>query len=64
MLGMELLTARDAAVILGVTPRQVTRLAKKGTLPVAHKNPASTGSYLFHRNDVEQLAARREQVAA
>jgi hypothetical protein len=56
---MDLLTARDAAVILGITPRQVTRLAKQGALPVAHKNPAITGSYLFLREHVEQLAGKR-----
>jgi excisionase family DNA binding protein len=53
-----LLTAADAARILGVVPARVRQLANEGQLP-----PAATtvgGTRLFRREDVEQLAEVRE----
>jgi DNA-binding transcriptional MerR regulator len=54
----KLLTAADAARILGVVPARVRQLANEGQLP-----PAATtvsGTRLFRLEDVEQLADARE----
>jgi DNA-binding transcriptional MerR regulator len=54
----KLLTAADAARILGVVPARVRQLANEGQLP-----PAATtvsGTRLFRREDVQQLADARE----
>jgi DNA-binding transcriptional MerR regulator len=54
----KLLTAADAARILGVVPARVRQLANEGQLP-----PVATtvsGTRLFRLEDVEQLAAARE----
>lgn len=51
----ELLSSAEASALLGKTPRTVTRMAKAGILPVAHKLPGSTGALLFRRADVERL---------
>ena len=53
----QLLTAADAARILGVVPARVRQLANEGQLP-----PAATtvgGTRLFRREDVQQLADAR-----
>ena len=53
-----LLTVADAARILGVVPARVRQLANEGQLP-----PAATtvsGTRLFRREDVEQLAEVRK----
>lgn len=59
MTSQSLLTVSATADLLGISARQVTRLAKNGTLPYAHKSPARTGAYLFHRDDVERIAKER-----
>lgn len=56
---MELATTQEAAAILGITSRQVTRLARNGTLPFAHKSPTRTGVYMFELDDVQRLARER-----
>jgi DNA-binding transcriptional MerR regulator len=53
----KLLTAADAARILGVVPARVRQLANEGQLP-----PVATtvsGTRLFRLEDVEQLADAR-----
>jgi DNA-binding transcriptional MerR regulator len=53
-----LLTVADAARILGVVPARVRQLANEGLLP-----PTATtvsGTRLFRKEDVEQLARVRE----
>ena len=53
-----LLTAADAARILGVVPARVRQLANEGQLP-----PAATtvsGTRLFRLEDVQRLAEVRE----
>ena len=55
MTEVELITAAEAGVILGRTPRTIQRLADAGTLTPAHKLPGRTGAYLFRRADVEAL---------
>jgi len=54
----KLLTAADAARILGVLPARVRQLANEGQLaPVA---TTVSGTRLFRQEDVERLAAARE----
>lgn len=60
----ELLGSTEAAELLGVTRRQITRYALSGKLPVALKTKGRTGTYLFRRSDVEALAAARHQESA
>lgn len=59
-----LLTAAQVAEIRGVTPKTVHRWAEAGRLPIATKLPGLRGAYLFHRADVEALAAERTKVSA
>lgn len=54
-----LLTAVDAAAILGVHKNHVTKLAKRGDLPTALKGPGLRGARFFQRDDVARLAAER-----
>lgn len=54
-----LLTAPEAARILGKSVRTVHRMALAGTLPAAHKLPGPTGAFLFDPADVEALIAER-----
>jgi hypothetical protein len=53
----DLIGTVEAATILGKSPRTVKRLAFTGKLPAALKMTGDTGAYLFHRADVERLAA-------
>lgn len=53
----ELITAAQAARILGVDSKTIRRRALAGLLPVAIKLPGFTGAYLFDRAAVEKLAA-------
>lgn len=43
----ELIPTSTAAELLGVTPRQVARLVKRGSIAPALKLPGTTGAYLF-----------------
>ena len=52
----DLITTNDAAVILGVTPSSVRRLAAEGKLPTAKE---ISGIRLFLRGAIERVAARR-----
>lgn len=54
----ELLTASDAARILGLSRDMVRILASKGALP---SQRAANGYHLFRRGDVEQLARVRAE---
>lgn len=53
----ELLTAKEAAQRLRVTPRTIARWAESGRLPHAHKIAGTTGAYLFRPEDVDAAAA-------
>lgn len=53
----ELVTAAEAAAILDVTPRTISRHADAGRLPTARKLPGRTGARLFRRSDVDELRA-------
>lgn len=53
----DLIGTVEAATILDKSPRTVKRFAFSGKLPPALKMSGDTGAYLFHRADVERLAA-------
>jgi excisionase family DNA binding protein len=52
----QILTASDAARILGISRDMVRVLARQGLLPATR---AANGYHLFRRGDVEQLARER-----
>jgi DNA-binding transcriptional MerR regulator len=52
----QLLTASDAARILGLSRDMVRILSQKGVLP---SQRAANGYHLFRRGDVEELARKR-----
>ena len=55
----ELLTAAEAATVLGVTARTIRRWAHDGTLPAAMILPGPTGAMLFDSDTVHRLAANK-----
>ena len=54
---------REAARILGYTPRTVTRLAGAGKLAYVAKLDGATSAYIFDRATVEAHAAHRTRLA-
>ena len=60
----DLISANEAADVLGASIATVTRLAKDGTLPTAVKAPGIRGARLFKRRDVERLAEKRAKASA
>lgn len=52
-----LIGAAQAAEILHVSRRQVSRYAERGRLRVAAELPGKTGSRMFDPTDVERLRA-------
>ena len=56
----DLLSAEEAAHILGVTARHVRRLVAAGTLPGA----IVSGSYVIRRADLDAVAARTDSEPA
>jgi predicted site-specific integrase-resolvase len=57
----QLLTASDAARILGLSRDMVRILSNKGVLP---SQRAANGYHLFRRGDVEELARKRAEERA
>jgi excisionase family DNA binding protein len=57
-----LLSAADAARVLGVTAATVRQMDQRGVLPAAARTEG--GIRLFRRTDVEALAAARQQRTA
>lgn len=56
-----LLTTREVADLLGVTPAGVSRMVTRGALPVhARVGGGRGGAMLFRRRDVAKLARLRE----
>ena len=51
----ELIGSAEAAAILGVTVKTVTRYAARGTLTAAFKIAGIRGAYIFNRADVEAV---------
>ena len=56
---MHLVTAAEAAELVGVDRSTIARWVAAGRLTAAHKNPGATGARLFDRAEVEALAADR-----
>ena len=54
-----LITAHEAAIAVGVSPRTIRRWADTGRLRAAHKLPGPTGAYLFDARAVK-AAAKKE----
>ena len=50
-------SAAEAAEILGIARRSLNNRVEVGTVKPSHKMPGKTGSYLFDRAYIEQLAA-------
>ena len=57
----DLITAAEAGILFGKTPRTIARMAGDGALPAAHKLPGKTGAYLFRRADVEAWLEAHQQ---
>lgn len=55
----KLMTTREAAECLEVTPRQVARLVPAKLTP-AYTLPGPRGAHMFESADVEQLAKERK----
>ncbi len=56
-----LLTTKQAAEMLGVTTRQITRWALNGDVPHAHKIEGLRGAYLFDIDTLEEIHATRTE---
>lgn len=52
-------TAREAADLLGVTPRRVLQLIASGALTPRRKLPGTTGAYLIATTEVERYLSRQ-----
>lgn len=52
----EIIGSAEAAEILGVDRRTLTRMVADGRIEPATKLPARTGAYLFDRAAIEALA--------
>lgn len=59
MVNLELLSTRDVARRLGVTPQQVARLVRTGGLEVAARGPGVRGPMLFDPEVVAKVEAER-----
>lgn len=55
----DLIGSTEACRILNVDKATLSRWATTGILNSAHKLPGRNGAYLFHRADIETLAAER-----
>lgn len=53
----DLITADQAAEVIGVNRRTVTKWADNGRLPEAMRLPGGTGARLFDRAEVERVAS-------
>ena len=60
----DLLTAGEVARLIDRSARTVSRLAKNGDLPYAHRTTAANGVYLFRRADVITYLNRETDKAA
>ena len=53
----DLIGTAEAAQIIGVERSTITRWVDAGRITVAHKLPGRTGATLFHRGEVQRVAA-------
>lgn len=58
----DLIGSREVCVMLDVATSTLTRWVADGRLSAALKMPGRNGAFLFHRDDVEALAAARTNV--
>lgn len=56
-------SAAEAAEILGIARRSLNNRVEVGTVKPSHKMPGKTGSYLFDRAYIEQLAQEEQRPA-
>lgn len=56
--------AAEASQALGIHVATLGRWVKNGTITPAHKLPGKNGPYVFHRADIEKLAAERAEASA
>lgn len=59
-----LIGSTEARRLLHIERSTLTRWVQLGRIKPAQKLPGTTGAYLFHRSDIEELAAKRESGAA
>lgn len=57
--GTDLIGSSESCRLLSVHPATLSRWVGGGILTPAHKLPGKNGAYLFHRADVEKLAAEK-----
>jgi predicted site-specific integrase-resolvase len=55
----DLIGSAEACRILAIDKATLSRWITAGQLDAAHKLPGPNGAYLFHRADINQLAAER-----
>lgn len=55
-----MLTTKQAANIIGVSPMQISRLVRGGHLEPAIKAPGKRGAYLFEASEIEYFKTVRE----
>jgi transposase len=59
---LDLISTAEAASILGVEPATVNRWVARGDLAVAAKLTGLRGANVFHRREIEQVAAERARL--
>jgi predicted site-specific integrase-resolvase len=55
----DIIGTAEACTILGCDKSTVSRMVTAGKLVPVVKNPGPTGAMMFHRADIEELAAAR-----
>lgn len=62
--GVDLLSALQAAEVLGISRRALINRVEAGTIEPIGKLPGRTGSFLFDRSYIEAVAAREREDAS
>jgi excisionase family DNA binding protein len=60
----DLIGTAEACQILGVDKATISRWVADGDILPAHKLPHKNGAFLFHRADIDALAAQRNEANA
>lgn len=60
----DVIGAREAERLLGISQATLQRWVTNGRLPSARKLPGLRGPWLFDRSEVQELAAARKKVSA
>ncbi len=53
----DLIGTTEAAEVIGIERSTISRWVKDGALNPAHRMTGQTGAFLFHRSEVERVAA-------